>query len=493
MLPAIHNQTSLRSTLVTSWIRLAALGIGLLWAYLLVVLFLGANVFGINVRTRHVALLAACGMAGVYWLLRWTLRRELLSVSRLKGIAVGSIVGLLSILVIDVGYTIYFQAIDPARLPAHFLQPYYRVTDPQIWLEELIPRRYHPTARNFRLHKPGVVSGASIYGDLYYPEMKKSPTLVESVLKRRNILHSIDKHGFRETTPLEEARVFALGDSFAFGVGVTQDRTWVKVLEHVTGKAVYNLGVSGNSPKQQVMLLEYLFETKPELLNVNHLLWMIFEGNDLEEPYDTYHEITISEDDSSIFKTISEALSSIASGIKNQAVVNRLMTGQIALRSPLAGVNGTDHYNVDGVRLMSALYHSSRYGYRLFYPQYIDRATKSRSYVLDHPNRPLLEQTFADMAALSRKHGFRVIIVIAPSAPRLYGPYFDDFPSISKEPHFIDYVARLARDTGFESIDLYRLMQPYAEKELLYWPDDTHWNKRGHEVVAELIAKHAKF
>jgi hypothetical protein len=34
-------------------------------------------------------------------------------------------------------------------------------------------------------------------------------------------------------------------------------------------------------------------------------------------------------------------------------------------------------------------------------------------------------------------------------------------------------------------------MRPYAERELLYFRDDTHWNARGNRVAAELIARHA--
>jgi hypothetical protein len=42
---------------------------------------------------------------------------------------------------------------------------------------------------------------------------------------------------------------------------------------------------------------------------------------------------------------------------------------------------------------------------------------------------------------------------------------------------------------GFETLNLFPLMQPYADKELLYLRDDDHWNARGNEVVAEVIAR----
>jgi hypothetical protein len=66
-------------------------------------------------------------------------------------------------------------------------------------------------------------------------------------------------------------------------------------------------------------------------------------------------------------------------------------------------------------------------------------------------------------------------------------------PQISKEPHFINYVQKTAEGLGFDVINLYTRMQPYARKALLYWRDDIHWNARGNEVVAEILSKHPLF
>jgi hypothetical protein len=183
------------------------------------------------------------------------------------------------------------------------------------------------------------------------------------------------------------------------------------------------------------------------------------------------------------------SLNFIPSMIREQSVINGLRTGQIIFKWPSRTAEEGDPYMVDGVRLIYPLYRSAQYGYALFYPQYIEAANKPESYVLDHPNRPLLDQTFKDMAGLSQKYGFKVTVVIAPSAPRLYASYFENFPPISERPYFINYVENLSKDLGFNVINLYPQMQSYAAKEYLYWRDDSHWNERGHEVVAEIIAK----
>ena len=92
------------------------------------------------------------------------------------------------------------------------------------------------------------------------------------------------------------------------------------------------------------------------------------------------------------------------------------------------------------------------------------------------------------MKLLSEKRGFRVTVLIAPSPARLYGRDFEYFPPVSPQPYFINHLRQLASQAGFEAVDLYQLLLPYADTEYLYWRDDTHWNERGHDVVARLIA-----
>jgi hypothetical protein len=385
----------------------------------------------------------------------------------------------------DVGYSLYldFQNRDNYE---HWFQESYRLTDRQVWFGEIVPPIYYPTTKNFFLHKPNVRVRSDVYGWFYYSALMRSPTVVNSVLERRTVSFSIDKHGFRETTPIDRARIFALGDSFTFSTLVDQRRSWVKLLEKAVQEPIYNLGLNGTSPKQQLMLLEHILQTKPRAITIRHLLWMIFEGNDLEDDYQSFREAP-----SNVFRgTIVEAITSVPTQIQKQSIINRLITGELTFTLPSDAAATMAHRKVDGVGLTRALYHSTRFGYRLFFPPYIERARKPRSYVLSHANRKRLDQTFRDMESLSRKHEFAVTVLVAPTAPRLYAAYFEEFPSITDEPYFINYVEDLATSLGFDVINLYRLMLPHAEKRLLHWRDDSHWNDRGEEVVSEIVAKH---
>jgi len=470
------------------WIRYAAFGIWLLCAYFLVVLLFDDTLFGIHLRKRIVVFVTVISLGGVYLLVRWGYRRGVFSIARLKNLTIACGAILFSLMVLDIAYSVYFNLSTAKDHQAQFN----REIDPYVLTGEAIPRRYFPTEKGFRIHKPNVVSKYTSYGDMYYGKMRASPTVVKLVLELRQSTYFIDEYGFRETTPIEHARIFALGDSYTFGVNLEQDKTWVELLERRTGEPIYNLGVSGSSPLNQLELLEYVLQTTPAPSKIHHLLWMICEGNDLEEMNESL-DSPDREDQQSFTNhfggTSVEWISTVPSLIKRQSVINRFRTGRISFVGPSKTTDEADPYVVDGVRLAYPLYHSSEFGYSLFYPQYVERACKPESYVLDHPNRPLLDKTFKDMVTLSQKYGFKVTVLIAPCAPRLYGPYFQNFPSISNEPYFMDYVENLSRGLGFNVINLYQLMQPYAGKELLYWRDDSHWNERGNEVVAEILAR----
>ena len=136
-----------------------------------------------------------------------------------------------------------------------------------------------------------------------------------------------------------------------------------------------------------------------------------------------------------------------------------------------------------------ALYDSRRHGLKPFHRLYVTRAALPRSYVETHPNLAPLESTLRDMRALAARHGFRVTVVLAPSAERLYAPYYEKFPSVSPTPYFLDHVEAVARGLGLGVMNLYAPLRPRADRELLYYRDDTHWNERGQEVVAEVIAE----
>jgi hypothetical protein len=289
---------------------------------------------------------------------------------------------------------------------------------------------------------------------------------------------------------MDQAHIFALGDSYTFGVDTDQSKVWVEQLEQELGEPTYNLGISGSSPQEQLALLKYTLETNPDTMEIRHLIWMIFENNALNDGLLNPQPEQVRQRDSTPGRfdgTIVQTLNAVPFMIKNQSVINRWLTRNDTVDAAGA-LDNSPAYIVDGVRLLYPLYHSAKFGYRLFDPSYIAGGAKPESYVLTHPDLPNLHQSFEELASLGETHGFKVTIVITPTPPRLYAPYYEDFPYITEEPYFINYLAQLSTDQGFDVINLYPLLQPYASEELLFWRDDSHFDNRGNEIVAELIA-----
>ncbi len=229
-----------------------------------------------------------------------------------------------------------------------------------------------------------------------------------------------------------------------------------------------------------------MLKTHGDSMRVGHLLWMIFEGNDLENSYGEGVEFSPADRRGLFAGTVIEPFLSLPARVRSSSMVGRLARGELTL-SARAARHG--QYQIDGVDLPIPLFRSKQFGYRLFVPADMDAATRPREYVLNHPHRPLLDRTFGEMRDLGRARGFRVTVVVAPSDARVHGASFEGFPTLSSEPHFIDYVVRLSEKMGFSVVNLLPLLQPVAKNELLYYRDDHHWNERGNAVVADVIAK----
>ncbi|MCZ2076446.1 MAG: hypothetical protein LC130_15780 [Bryobacterales bacterium] len=470
------------------WVLFAALAIWCLVAYLVIVLPLDENLFPALNRWPVAITLAPFSLGAVFTLVNAVHRKTpLLSIGHLKNIALLSIVTLCCFVTIDLLFKIQTNvaagAITPDQVRSAQLDGY-------LWDSELHPRVFFPTKESFYLYKPNSVMEGYSYGAFYSSNLLNSPLLAKSVLELRHVTFAVNKYGLRETHDPAGAAIFALGDSFCFGQHVEQDAGWVEKLQSILGETVINLGISGSSPRQQYLALNYLLRKYPEAFKPQHLLWMIFEGNDLEDGYGNLHvPLQSSRIGAVLGGTVIETFARIPGQLREESVLRLLMMGKLKVGGVAAKPSKQNHHYVEGQRLQHPLYYSSRFGYRLFEPTYMVRAALPESYVINHPHRKALDETFHQMRELSRRAGFRVTVLLVPSGARLYNGHFDDMPPVSPEPYFLNYVQRLCSSMGFASADLHALLQPYAEKELLYQRDDSHWNERGNAVVAELVAR----
>jgi hypothetical protein len=466
--------------------RVLRVGLVSVWAYVWVALvFREPFVPGGGVGAAAVfVLLAAALLVGTK-----PAPRTRLPPSRMLEVGLVMISLLLAVLCADVVYAVYQNALR-ARSYAPTADEV-RLTDRNVWHGELFPRAFHPTPGTFALYKPNVDLSAEVYGEYYHPSMLASPTLRDSVLERRDLSYAIGPLGLRERESLAAARIFALGDSFVLGYATGEGKIWPDLLGFSLGEPVYNLGVSATGPRLQLELLRHLLATHGDSMRVGRLLWMIFEGNDLENSYAVERHPAAATGGAGVLLdgTVLQPLLSLPGRIKNQSIARKLVARELRFDAPPVLSGDRARYEIDGVALTVPLYHSSRWGYRLFNRDDVARASASRDYVLSHPNRPLLDETFREMRALSERHGFAVTVIVAPSDVRLYGREFAGLPTPSAEPHFARYVLDLARGQGFATVDLLTLLQPHAAREMLYYRDDHHWNVRGNAVVADLLAR----
>jgi hypothetical protein len=460
------------------------LGVLALWAYAFSVLPFARLFSLVDAGAPNLTVAFGIGCVAII-AFPYVARVRRLSPTRLLELGIASIAIVISLLAADLAIAVRDNG---TRAKAErFTAQEARDTDHTLWHGELYPRMYTPAGQSFSLYKPNVRLTGDTYGQPYVSAMLASKTLVESVLEPRRLSYFIGPEGLRELDSLAGSRIFALGDSFVFGFATDEGKVWPDLLAASLGEPVFNLGVSATGPRRQLELLKYMMRTHPDTMHVRQLLWMIFEGNDLEDSYSTAPLAERPTSRTGPFDgTVIETVLELPAQVRNQSVIGKVLRGELTLA---ASRRRYGQYQIDGVDLPLPVFHSQRFGYRLFVGPDTTAATQPREYVLNHPNRPRLDQTFHEMRSLSQKSGFAVTVIIAPSDARLYGAAYDGFPALSAEPYFIDYVARLAGDMGFAVVNLLPLLRPFADNELLYYRDDHHWNVRGNAIAAQLIAK----
>jgi len=463
--------------MATRWLLAAAATA--LWGYLISVLFQGSRIMGVSVSPAVVYGLVVVGGA------MFSVLAGRLSESRRRDVLASCLSLLIGFLVIDTAYSAWTN-VQTNRRAAQVDE---RLDDPHVWVGELLPRFYYPSDRAFTLYKPNVRLEGTVYGEFYEPRMLKSPTLVRDALRLRQLVYTIDANGFRNRVDIRQSKVWALGDSYAMGYSTTEGLTWSDRLGELTGQSIYNLGIAGTGPGVQEQLLEYFLRNRKDGAKPDRLLWMVFEGNDLENSFAGRRELPATNTGvrAMFAGTYVGDILSLPSTIRERSVIGRFLEGQLQFRLPLAA-GRRDSYQIDGVSLAAPVYRSDRFGYCMFNPLHVDVATKGEDYVLSHPNRPRLDETFERMKSLSKEFGFRVTVTVAPSAPRVHAHDFPEMPQASAVPHFIRYVERLAERVGFETIDLLGPLSADKSGEMLYYCDDHHWNEHGNDVVARVLA-----
>jgi len=471
-----HNNISSNANSDHVWIWLSSLALTFVITYLANSFLLDTRIMGFEIGLFSIVAIGffCFTLAAISFSYLW--KQQRITNSGLQNIVFSSLISLIALVTLDSVFSAYIRSTTPDAVADT------RLFDKNTRIMELYPRLYYPTDRNFRLHKPGTAVSGSHYGGFYQKKMLESPTLVKDVLSRRSIAINIDQHGFREDAAIESAHIFAIGDSYTFGWGVNQEELWVNLVEGNLGQTVFNLGMHDSSPKQELELLRYVLQNLAG--RVDHVLWLIYEGNDLE---DSYAEKAPSKTVNTRESGLRQVISNLFRGLKDNSVIHQFRAGRARLAMGKSNTAYIGSHEIEGVSLATPVFFSETLGLSFFHPEHIKRGSQPESYVLEHPNRPLLDKTFEDMSKLASDNKFDVTVIILPTNVRLHGQYFDGIPELSTDPHFINYVENLSRRLGFTVVNLYGQFQPYVKNKLLHFRDDAHWNAEGHRMAAKAI------
>lgn len=253
----------------------------------------------------------------------------------------------------------------------------------------------------------------------------------------------------------------AFGDSFTFGAGMNQEKTWVAHLAALAQRDVINFGVSGHGPFQYTRVFEkYGAPLRPKIV------FYALYTNDLE--------------DSVRFEQWSRGQTkkrmSFRRFMRQQSVTYNLIGNLTRSRKRKWQDEGPDNL---GVKLLP-------------------RKLKSPYGVADHQFASawtlVVQQIDRAIEACKRANATFVLLYF-PSKEEVYWELARK--QIKSIPGFEERIVRLQKTTSefcqsrqILCLDLSPALKSRTLKgEILYFPIDIHWNEKGNRVVAEEIHK----
>jgi hypothetical protein len=267
---------------------------------------------------------------------------------------------------------------------------------------------------------------------------------------------STDRFGLRNAETREDPDIVCVGDSMLYAGFVSTEDLLTERLGDLLGATVLNVSEPGLSPEEEMNR----FTMTGISIEDRMFLHFIFEGNDLVGSAAFANESAWAWPDSGVLKYILRKL-----------------------HAPRRGLAETRMGRFPGRQSTPDVYF------------YYDAETIDGS--IDH-----LED-LADFLARCRQRfsdaGSEYIVVFVPMKLSVMGPYCQ-WPEGNRlsEPHFWSSRFRTelgplceARSVPF--FDLTADLQIAAEAgEVVYFPDDTHLNARGHEIMAESLARYLR-
>jgi hypothetical protein len=266
-----------------------------------------------------------------------------------------------------------------------------------------------------------------------------------------------DADGFRNDADYHGQRYVLVGDSFVVGMNDSQADTLSAQLRRDYGLDTYNLGQPGDLGDYR----DYVSAFRERHGGDFRALLFIFEGNDLAE---------------SVPPTDRARTSSVVLGLKRYHAffsgtamyrVNRSLIKRASARADIAASQ----------QVLVARVGSHEAG---FYTPYVD-ATRATTYAPD---------ASVGRAILALRPQLAQIFFI-PTKYRVYARQVD--PALVLPNARWNWLDAFCKKEAIACTDLTPALTAAASKalqhdELIWWPDDTHWNRAGMAVAARVVA-----
>jgi lysophospholipase L1-like esterase len=353
----------------------------------------------------------------------------------------------------------------------------------------------------------------------FVPETK-SPRLLHRFPVRT------DAEGFRNDTPPGYADVAALGDSFTDALTLPVELAWPARLELRSGLGVRNYGVAGFGPQQELRVLEdRVLPRRPRVVVV-----AFFAGNDIPGAalFDEFEKsggagsfgvagwpfkrVVARFDRSYAFLLVQHLLGRDvhAAGFDEDVSAGRRFDAAFSGEDPAAPALERPSFD----RGMFAVPVAGRTLRFALMPPYLNLLNLGRADLEAHRGWALTRASLLEMKAACGDAGARLVVMFIPAKSQVYLPLLErafapgDLRralafSLPDDPWGVDVprllrnrlaqnelMASFCRREGIELLDLTPDLAAVATQGVnVYFPDDSHWNARGHQVAAERLAR----
>lgn len=278
----------------------------------------------------------------------------------------------------------------------------------------------------------------------------------------RKIEVRTDKFGFRNPRDYESADCVVLGDSFVEAWHVAESEMLTSRLEYFSNRTFANLGQTWYGPQQELAVLRrFGLKLRPKTC-----IWVFYEGNDLN---DIWRYAQVSQDWDAMLRAESsfEARSFLPNALDCFIRIwHREERDFSGLFVPPNGDEIRMWFGVKGLEITAK----------------------------DRQALEILRRVITDAHQLCVEHEIKLFFAFAPSKFRVYHSICKFEPGSEPASWTINPLPNLIKglldsvSTEIAFIDFTASFKRAANKgEVLYYPDDSHWSPKGHDIAAQTI------